>query len=269
MDEKKLENLDIENTEITEEEAVEEVAVEVAEEVTEVTEEVADAPEEVIEIVAEPAEGEVIAESFDKEDVERIKPGIGAGNIAIFVAGGVVLISVLVYLLVWVTGWLNPYNLKYADTTGATIKEAAENSGYTLGEYKKTMGLPFFMPASTNENAANNSTKLSTVIERTGLPFEEYKKYYGWGDDVTEKMTVGEALGRTKISVILNDGSDATTPEEELATFKEYYGYGDEITGDTLYQEVRKDIDKKAVEERKAREKEAKEQENTANAEAE
>ena len=266
MDEKKLENLDIENSEIVEEEAVEEVTEEVIEDVIEEAEETS---EEVIEIVDDQVAGEVIAESFDKEDVERIKAGMGAGNIAAIIAGGVVLLSVIVYLLVWVTGWLNPYNLKYANTTGLTIKEAAENSGYTLSEYKKSMDLPFFMPASTNENAANNSTKLSTIIERTGLPFEEYKAYYGWGDDVTEKMTVGEALGRTKISVILNDGSDATSPEEELSKFKEYYGYGDEITGDTLYQDVRKKIDKKAVEERKAREKEAKEQENTASVEAE
>lgn len=186
--------------------------------------------------------------NYDKVTEEKANTGAIAG----IIGGIVALILVIAWVGIYSVGFLNPYNMMYIDTTGKNLSDLANENGFTVNEYKKITKLPFFMPASTSENAVNNSIKLSSIVESSGLEFKQYAEYYGWGSDITEDSTIGEGLAATKLSVILGvtDASDASFQE-----FREFYGFTDEITPDTLYGEVRKRIDKKTKADRIAEEK--------------
>lgn len=91
------------------------------------------------------------------------------------------------------------------------------------------------------------------------MEFDDFKEYYGWGDDVTEKTTIGEALDKTKLSLLLGDN------QETMVEFREFYDLSEEVNGDTLYGEIRETIDKKAKADRIAEEKEEKSDEDADN----
>ena len=261
MSENNFENLEneavetVQSEEVAAEEVIEEIAAEeVVEEIT--AEEVA-----VEEIAVEPADDDHITEAdVAQVDLEELAQG-ATGTKAAVIAGGIAAIVLAIVALLFSTGIVNIYEWGYVDTTGVTLKELADKSGYSLSEYKKANKLPAMMHSSTFENAVNNNVKLGAIVAQSGMPLDEFKKYYGWGDDVTEKTKVGEALGKTKLSMMVG--------EESLDAFKEYYGFGDEVTVDTTYAEVRKVMDTKAKEERIKKEKEAKKAEEEAEAEPE
>lgn len=259
MDNEKLNNeeeLDVveETTQAEEISAAEETAdaVEEAETVEETTDETAE-PETELEDV-EVTEDEIA----ELEALDGVSPN-NSGKLAAIVGGFIAVILVVVAIL-WYFGIINPYERGYVDISGVTLEELANQEGYSLKEYKKTYGLPFLMPKSTNENAVRNNAKLGATVAQSGMKFEDFKEYYGWGDNITEESTVGEALGETKLSVIIGAGEmDEESAQEVLASFKEYYGLGDDITSDTLYKDVREILDRKArdqrIEEEKAAEK--------------
>lgn len=174
-----------------------------------------------------------------------------AGLIAIIAGGIVVLAAVVSYMLLYF-GVINPWEKDYVDIDGVTLEELADQSGYSLSEYKKLNGLSVFMPKSTFSNAVNNSAKLKAILAQTGKTLDEFKEHYGWGDDVTEDTTVGEAMGKTKLSVIMGG-------EDYIEIFKEMYELPDSVTGETLYGEVRNQIDQKTLEMKKEQEKKEKE----------
>ena len=188
-------------------------------------------------------------------------------NIGAIIGGAVAAVIVLVAAL-WYFGVINPYEIGYVDVSGVTLEELAEQSGYSLKEYKKTNGLSWLMPKSTNENAVKNNIKVKTTIAQSGMKFEDFKEYYGWDDKITENSTVGEALGETKLSIILGvKGAEKEIAEQTLASFKEFYGFGDEVTLDTLYKDVRVAIDKKTRDTRIEQEKAAEDAEKEADKE--
>ena len=261
MSENNFENLENEAVEtvLSEEVAAEEVIEEIAAE--EVVEEITAEEVAVEEIAVEPADDDHITEAdVAQVDLEELAQG-ATGTKAAVIAGGIAAIVLAIVALLFSTGIVNIYEWGYVDTTGVTLKELADKSGYSLSEYKKANKLPAMMHSSTFENAVNNNVKLGAIVAQSGMPLDEFKKYYGWGDDVTEKTKVGEALGKTKLSMMVG--------EESLDAFKEYYGFGDEVTVDTTYAEVRKVMDTKAKEERIKKEKEAKKAEEEAEAEPE
>lgn len=187
----------------------------------------------------------------------EVKKGIGGVQAAIIAVGAVVVI-LLAAAALFVSGIVNPYEWGYVDTTGTTLRELADETGFTVKEYKELMDLPKLMPGATHENAVNNSVKIGTVISQSGMAFDDFKQYYGWGDDVTEESTVGEALGKTKLSIILGDD------EKTLNSFREYYHFDENVTGETLYGDVREAIDKQTRDERIEEEKSEKEAEKEA-----
>lgn len=276
--------------EAVEEAAVEEVAEEVVEEAAEVTEEdaevveaEADAVEEVAEEDAETSEEaavdivqiwqcpkcetvcddavcSVCGEQCELIEIEATAGEITEGprkNIAA-IAGGIAAVVIALVAILWYAGVINPYEIGYVDVTGTTLADVADQSGYSISEYKKVNGLSWLMPKSTNENAVKNNVKVKTIIAQSGMTFEDFKEYYGWGDNVTENATVGKALGETKLSVILGvKDMEEEMANQTLSAFKEFYGFGDDVTLDTLYKDVRVAIDKKTRDNRIEQEKEA------------
>lgn len=279
--------------EVVEDAAVEEVAEDVAddaEETAEATEEieVAEATEEEVEEIAEVAEDEAVDENdvtivqiwqcpkcetvCDEEvctvcgeqceliEIEATAGEITDGprkNIGI-IAGGIAAIVIALVAILWYFGVINPYEIGYVDVTGTNLATAADQSGLSISEYKKLNGLPWLMSKYTNENAVKNNVKVKTTIAQSGMTFEDFKEYYGWGDNVTENSTVGKALGETKLSVILGvKDVEEEIANQTLTSFREFYGFGEDVTLDTLYKDVRVAIDKKTRENRIEQEKEA------------
>ncbi len=244
MDNENLNNEELE----TVEEAVE-VAEEIVEEVTEEAESVeteveAEAAEEAVQTEAE----EEIAEEYPEEYSDEVLAKSNGGKIAAIVGGAVVVVLAIVAAL-WYFGVINPYERGYVDVSGVTLEELAEQSGYTVSEFKKANGLPMLMPKSTHENAVQNNVKLKSAIVNSGMTFEDFKAHYGWGDNITENSTVGEALGEAKLSVMLGLGEvDEETAKSTLDEFKKYYELGDDVTLDTPYKEIRTHMDEKARE---------------------
>lgn len=287
MDNEKLNNEELEVTEETTEEVVEEVA-EDTEEVAETVEEEVIEETEVEEIAEVTEDAETVGEdevtivqiwqcpkcetvcddavcSVCGEQCELIEIEATAGEITEgprknigAIAGGIAAIIIALVAILWYAGIINPYEIGYVDVSGVTLEELADESGYSLKEYKKVNGLSWLMPKSTNENAVKNNIKVKTTIAQSGMAFEDFKEYYGWGDNITENSTVGKALGETKLSVILGTKDmEEDMANQTLTSFKEFYGFGDEVTLDTLYKDVRVAIDKKTRETRIEQEKEA------------
>ena len=229
------------------------------------SEEVTEIPsEEVVEEITEEAvEGSVTEEESENTQYTEVssieEPVKQSSGKVLAIVGAVVALVVVVVAGLWYFGVINPYEKGYVDVSGKNIAQAADESGYTLSEYKKMNGLPFVMSKYTNENAASNSVKLKNIIERSGSSLDDFKKQYGWDDSITEDTTVGEALGATKLSVLLGaDSADEETAKQILEQFKEYYEFDENVTLDTLYKDVRNIMDEKS---RQARIEEEKKQE--------
>jgi hypothetical protein len=247
MDNEKLNNeeeLESVETEETVEEVTEIPAEEVAEEITE-------------EATSEETENIEDAEESSLEEPVKQSSGKVCG-----IVGAAVALVVVVVACLWYFGVINPYEKGYVDVSGKNIAQAADESGYTLREYKKMNGLPFVMSKYTNENAASNSVKLKAIIERSGNSLDDFKKQYGWNDSITEDTTVGDALGATKLSVLLGaDSADEETSKQILEQFKEYYEFDENVTLDTLYRDVRNKMDEKTRQTRIEKEEAEKKQE--------
>lgn len=238
-----------ENKNLNEEEVTEEVEtaeeIETAEttaetvETAETTEE-AETAEEVE--TAEEAGTDEMAETTETAEAEDVK-----GSNKKVVTGVIIGIAVLIVAAIVVVfalfgkEWFNPYNKGHIDVTGRTVGEVADALGMEYEDFLAQYGLPEDMPKTTFESAASYAIPLSKYLEGNGMQFSEMAEYLGWDDSVTEDMTLGEALDKTKLSFYVG--------EENLASFKEEYGFGDEVTGDTLWGEVRPTVELKQKEE--------------------
>ena len=140
--------------------------------------------------------------------------------------------------------WFNPYTKDYIDVDGISIGEIADQMGMELSDFLAYYDLPEDMPESTPEKAAFYTIPAGKYAEMNRMEFSELKDLLGWGDDITEDTTIGDALDQTKLSNYVGD--------ENLEAFKEEYGLGDDITGDTLWGEVRNIVDQKQKEEYEA-----------------
>lgn len=244
MDNEKFNNEELEVTETTDkvtEEAVEKVAEDVAEEISEETAEVTKDAEEVAELEVLDGVSDTELEITD----EYLEPPKSKVKLCKIVCGSVAVVIVALGVLFY-TGVINPFEKGYIDISGVTLEELSDESGYSLKEYKKMNGLPWYMPKSTNENAVKNNIKIKTTLAQSGEEFKSLKEYYGWDDSITENTTVGKALGATKLSVVLGvHEMDKETANQALDSLKKIYDLGDEVTLDTLYGDVREIIDAK------------------------
>lgn len=240
----KDDNLNEETAVQQEEEAVEET----------VTEETA-TEETVTEETAEPAEndavqsdGETVQADEVVTDAEPAKKNYAAAWLVAAIFGGIIVVATLASYILLSSGVINPWAKSYIDTTGVTLEELADQSGYSVKEYKNINGLPYFMPKSTHENAVRNSMKLGALIKQSGNTIEDWRERYGWDTRIDENTTVGDALAQTPLSKVFSIGDDENG--EYLAMIKDLFGLDDSVTADTLYGAVRDQIDQKQRETR-------------------
>ena len=248
MDNEKL------NNEELNEEVMEETTEEIVDEITEESADDAEAIGEISEVEVmdslEESEEDSDVEEIDAESMEIIDGSkkILGKKIAV-IAGGAVALALIVFFILLNLGVVNPYEDGYIDITGETLEDMADQSGYSVKEYKKRFELPFFMPKSTNVNAAGNHVTLKAYSKLSGMTIDEIKEQNGFSDDVTEKTTIGDASGNVKLSVMLGiDTDDKESAQQTFDSFKEFYGLGKEVTLDTLYKDVRLQIDEKSRE---------------------
>ncbi len=144
------------------------------------------------------------------------------------------------------SGIINPYEHDYIDVTGKTAEDIAKEKGMEYNQFLKHYGLPEDMPRSTHERAVFYNIPVGVVVERSANvgTFDKLKAEMGWGDEITESTTIGEALDITTLSAYVG--------EEQLQRFKSLYELPDDVTGDTLYGEVRNLVDSKEKDFREA-----------------
>ena len=128
---------------------------------------------------------------------------------------------------------VNKYNeLGYANTSGKTIGQIAEEQGISVKKFLEKYALPKNMRADTEEAAAYYSIPTWKIAEMSGKSFEEFKTLYGWNDEIKPDTPWGQAQDETLLKYMY-------ASENALNGFKEQYALGDEITGDTKYKVVR------------------------------
>lgn len=133
---------------------------------------------------------------------------------------------------------------KYPDLTGLTAKEFADSLGYSYDEFLMYYRLPQDMPESLNANAAMNITPLGRVCELREESFTGLKDEMGWDDSISVSTAYGVAMDKTSLRYAIG----ATY----LDDFKYEMGLGDDVTADTLYGDIRAQVEQKRKEMRAA-----------------
>lgn len=243
-----------EKNSVLEAEAVEDTASipEPIDDNADVIEEVTEMVEELKEEASETSEDDAIEEESDRQKMSR-------GVRAAIIAGAVTVALLLVVLL------FNPFHMKsvekiqktlhigntptysddYIDTTGRTAGDVAKEMGMAFGEFAVYYGLPDDLTADVHENAVINLIPVKTYAEKQlGKSFEEAKELYGWGDDIKKTTPIGEAYDKTTLAKIYG--------EDQIESLKVLYNLSDSVTGETLYGEVRKEIELRKKAERES-----------------
>lgn len=233
--------------EVSEDEAAEPTVDEENQNDGEQTAEDAPMSEDGIVIDAEPADGEALP--LDWAAAEPVaKKTSKAGIIAIIAA--IVIVVAALGLVGYMVINRNPYNKKYIDVTGRTVQEVAEGAGMELSEFLEMYSLPADMPANTSESAAYYSIPVGTIAQMNMMDFATLKQVLQLPDDITEQTTWGDV--EDSLTVRQQVGEDG------IEEFKQEYGLGDEVTGDTLWRDIRRKVDKVSRQKRIQEEKEAK-----------
>ena len=128
------------------------------------------------------------------------------------------------------------FSKKYTDTTGQTIEDLADSVGMEYEELLMLYRLPKDFPKNLSENTAQSAIPVGRMCELRRSTLEAVKEEMGWGDDITETTTYGEALDKTLLKNAIG--------EEYVEQFKAEVGLGDEVTGDTLFGDVRPQYEK-------------------------
>ena len=91
-----------------------------------------------------------------------------------------------------------------------TVKEYAKENSLTVDEFMTKYGLEGKdIKPGTEINEASASMPLDKYAEYSGTTVEELKAQSGWGDEVTNEMTITEAQDYTKIgNMITGMGMD-------------------------------------------------------------
>ena len=163
------------------------------------------------------------------------------------VAWILVVVLLAVDVVYYMTNIFNKYNhIGYLNVSGYTIGEVVAGMGMSFDDFKEMYGLPSDMRKDTYMESAQSIIPLSTMAEMNGMDIEALKEAYGFGDEINENSTWGEAID----SMTLRDYVGETQFEE----FKTRYNLGDEITLDTLWGDIRQEVEKMQLAERLAEE---------------
>lgn len=142
------------------------------------------------------------------------------------------------------------YSDGYADTTERTAGDVAEEMGMAFGEFLVYYDLPDDLPENISENAAINNIPVRIYAEKQlNMSFEDVKALYGWEDDIDKNMTIGAAIDKTSLAKIYGD--------EQVENLKVLYNLDKDVTGETLYGEIRNELESRIKAEREANEADA------------
>lgn len=183
------ENKNYENTEETVEETAEETAEEIVEETAaEETAEIAEEP--VSEETAEPMEEEYAAEPT--AEPEEIKKGSKVGVILAVCAAVIVIAAAVVTQGDKYYGMFtaNKYNRGFINVSGMTIKDVL--NGSDKAEFLKEYGMPEDMPENTYIEAVQYRMPLSKMAEMYGMDVEQLKTELDLDASVTGETPIGE-----------------------------------------------------------------------------
>lgn len=179
------ENKNYENTEETVEETAEEIVEETA---AEETAEIAEEP--VSEETAEPMEEEYAAEPA--AEPEEIKKGSKVGVILAVCAAVIVIAAAVVTQGDKYYGMFtaNKYNRGFINVSGMTIKDML--NGSDKAEFLKEYGMPEDMPENTYIEAVQYRMPLSKMAEMYGMDVEQLKTELDLDASVTGETPIGE-----------------------------------------------------------------------------
>lgn len=134
---------------------------------------------------------------------------------------------------------IDKYNGDYVDVTGRSVGQVAEESGVTYDEFLSEYKLPLDMPPEVSENAAYNMIPFGVIIEMNQLAgmeaVESAKEALKLPDWITYDTPWGEAIGQATLGAYVG--------EDHLEQFKAYYNLDDSVNGNTLYRDVKYQID--------------------------
>lgn len=234
------ENEELENQEpeTTDNDVVEEAAQDVEEEIAAKESVLGVNAEQAVDGVGEPAVQFAQAEQIVTEDM-------GKKSAAPIIIG---IVAVLVVIAIAIGAYLfinrNPYNrMGYINVSGKTIGEVAESLGKDLDEFLAEFELPAKMPADTTEAAAYYTIPASKIAEINGLELDQLKTMLKLDDTVNEKTPWGEAEGNIKLA-------DYIGGDDYVEEFKEFYSLQDTVTGETLWKDIRNQVDQYNLEQR-------------------
>lgn len=184
------ENKNYENTEETVEETAEEIVEETAAEETAAEETAEIAEEPVSEETAEPMEEEYTAEPT--AEPEEIKKGSKVGVILAVCAAVIVIAAAVVTQGDKYYGMFtaNKYNRGFINVSGMTIKDVL--NGSDKAEFLKEYGMPEDMPENTYIEAVQYRMPLSKMAEMYGMDVEQLKTELDLDASVTGETPIGE-----------------------------------------------------------------------------
>ena len=126
-----------------------------------------------------------------------------------------------------------------------TAEELADKMGMSFEDFITYYDLPEDLPKDLNSNAVEKTIPVGKIAEMNRYSsFDEFKESMGWDDSITEETRLGVALDKTQLKYYVG--------EEQFEAFKAEYGFGDEITLETLYGDVRVQVEEKMKEEYEA-----------------
>lgn len=259
MNEEKNNEFEAENEEaVSQETAAEEIVSEP--ETAEKTENIAETPEagsepeEVTELKLEDTDKEFCEDQNEECDEttvpkKRLNKGVIA-PIAALAAAAVVLGGFYAVKIFKEKAAVEKYNNQYPDVYGITVGEFADMNGLEFEELVDYYDLPEDMKPEVHFYSAMQNIPISTYMKKVrGISYENAKEVYGWEDDksINKDTTCGEAMDKVKLSDYFG--------VDYVDQAKEYYGLDDKVNGDTLYGEVRGQIEKSQIKMREEQEK--------------
>ena len=151
----------------------------------------------------------------------------------------------------------NKYNpMGYPVIEGKTFGDAAKVYNCSYKKFLKDNNFPLDIPKNTPIFVAEYYMRVKDVAEKNySMDYETFKNEVGIPESATLKNGKTVKINENTMWYIVKDELPLSSiiKEKDFAEYKTYYGLGDEVTQDTLYKEVRPQIEKVLVEEVKVK----------------
>lgn len=148
------------------------------------------------------------------------------------------IIATVISAIMLVSVTAQAYEIKGYDTTKRSVAEAADEMGMSFEEYKEYTLINKDTQGWESEHEAELKTKVMPVIELMNMTVDEFKEDCGLTLDITEDTTMCEVYDNMPLSHYWDD---------YYAEEVELYGLTDRVTPETLYGEVRLEVEKQQM----------------------